>query len=116
MVAAAGPILDRELARVRERVAEQRLEGLRSGHAIIVAVGRRATFVASLPERAIRALVGALGGAIHETAEVVLPRFARRSRLYEATAKNALRLAIELVGAVERPTEPGAPETGELMK
>jgi hypothetical protein len=79
-------------------------------------VGRRATFVASLPERAIRALVGALGGAIHETAEVVLPRFARRSRLYEATAKNALRLAIELVGAVERPSEPGAPETGELMK
>jgi hypothetical protein len=79
-------------------------------------VGRRATFVASLPERAIRALAGALGGAIHETAEVVLPRFARRSRLYEATAKNVLRLAIELVGDVERPAERGVPEAGELMK
>jgi hypothetical protein len=79
-------------------------------------VGRKAAFVASLPERAIRALTGALGGAIHEMAEVVLPRFARRSRLYEATAKNVLRLAIELVGDVERLAERGAPEPGELMK
>ena len=45
----------------------------------------------------------------------MLPRFARRSRLYEATAKNVLRLAIELVGAVERPAEAGAPPTGELQ-
>jgi hypothetical protein len=121
MVAAAGPILDGELARIGERVAEQRFQGFRSGHAIIVAVGRRATFLASLPERTLRALVGTLGGAVHETAQVVLPRFARRSRLYEATAKNMLRLAIELVGAVERPAEAAALEAdelepGELMK
>lgn len=79
-------------------------------------MGRRATFLVSLPERAVRALAAALGGAVHETAEVVLPRFARRSRLYEATAKNMLRIAIELVGDVEREapkTEPGA---GELLK
>jgi hypothetical protein len=83
-------------------------------------VGRRAAFLVSLPERTLRALVGALGGAVHETAQVVLPRFARRSRLYEATAKNVLRLAIELVGAVERPgaaaPEPDEIEAGELMK
>jgi hypothetical protein len=60
--------------------------------------------------------VAALGGAVHETAEVVLPRFARRSRLYEATAKNMLRIAIELVGAVERPQEEDAPEADELAK
>jgi len=53
---------------------------------------------------------------VHETAEVVLPRFARRSRLYEATAKNMLRIAIELVGSVERPVDPDAPEVDELMK
>ena len=64
----------------------------------------------------MRALVAALGGAVHETAEVVLPRFARRSRLYEATAKNMLRIAIELVGAVERPREQDAPEPDELAK
>ncbi|HWN20863.1 MAG TPA: hypothetical protein VNP93_02720 [Gaiellaceae bacterium] len=77
---------------------------------------RWATFFVSLPERAARALVGALGGAVHETAEVLLPRFARRSRLYEATAKNLLRIAIELVGAVERPQEEDAPEADELAK
>jgi len=53
---------------------------------------------------------------VHETAEVVLPRFARRSRLYEATAKNMLRIAIELVGDVEREAPPGQPGAGELMK
>jgi hypothetical protein len=79
-------------------------------------MGRRATFAVSLPERAVRALVAALGGAVHETAEIVLPRFARRSRLYEATAKNMLRIAIELVGAVERPQEVDAPEADELAK
>jgi hypothetical protein len=53
---------------------------------------------------------------VHETAEVVLPRFARRSRLYEATAKNMLRIAIELVGDVERAASAGQPEPGELIK
>jgi hypothetical protein len=60
-------------------------------------------FVASLPERAARAASGLLGGAFHETAELVLPRLLRRSRLYEATAKNLLRISIELVGGVQRP-------------
>ncbi len=83
---------------------------------IIVSVRRWGSFLVSLPERAGRALVAALGGAVHETAEVLLPRFARRSRLYEATAKNLLRIAIELVGAVERPQEENAPEADELAK
>jgi hypothetical protein len=83
---------------------------------IIVAVARHGTFLASLPERAFRALAAGLEGAVHETAEVVLPRFARRSRLYEATAKNLLRIAIELVGDVERDAPAGQPEAGELMK
>jgi hypothetical protein len=79
-------------------------------------VTRRGSFLASLPERAIRAFVALLGGAVHETAEVVLPRFARRSRLYEATAKNMLRIAIELVGSVEREAPPDEPGAGELLK
>ena len=76
----------------------------------------RGAFLASLPERALRALVAALGGAVHETAEVVLPRFFRRSRFYEATAKNLLRVAIELVGSVEKPVDQGEPEPVELAK
>jgi hypothetical protein len=61
----------------------------------------RGRFVISLPERVVRAAAAVLGGAVHETAQLALPRLVRRSRLYEATAKNLLRVAIELVGGVE---------------
>jgi hypothetical protein len=64
-------------------------------------VAQRLAFLVSLPERLVRSLVALAGGAVHETASLVLPRFVRRSRLYEASAKNALRIAIELVGGVE---------------
>jgi hypothetical protein len=83
---------------------------------IIVAVGRTASFLVSLPERGVRALAAFVGGTVHETAELVLPRMARRSRLYEATAKNLLRIAIELVGDVDRPVPPEEPEAGEVAK
>jgi hypothetical protein len=66
---------------------------------------RRLWYAISLPERGLRALIGTLGGVVHEGAQVILPRFVRGSRLYEATAKNALRIAIEAVGRVE-PAEP----------
>ena len=72
---------------------------------------RRVTrFLVSLPERLVRAVGAAAGGTIHETAELVLPRLVRRSRLYEATAKNLLRITVELVGGVERPRDEVAGE------
>jgi aconitate hydratase len=64
---------------------------------------RRATqYLVSIPERVVRAVAAALGGTIHETAELVLPRLVRTSRFYEATAKNLLRITVELVGGVAR--------------
>jgi aconitate hydratase A / 2-methylisocitrate dehydratase len=66
-------------------------------------VNSRVRYVLTLPERLIRFVAAAGGGAVHETAELVLPRLVRRSRLYEATAKNLLRITVELVGGVERP-------------
>jgi hypothetical protein len=74
----------------------------------------RGRFVISLPERIIRSAVAVLGGTVHETAALALPRLVRRSRLYEATAKNLLRIAVELVGGVQ--DAPGKEETpaGEL--
>jgi hypothetical protein len=80
---------------------------------------RRITFfAASLPERLVRAGAAVLGGTVHETAELLLPRIARRSRLYEASAKNLLRIMIEGVGSVDRPQgdeiEPAAPAPKEL--
>ena len=58
-------------------------------------------YLATLPERVIRSLAAAGGGTVHESAQLVLPRLVRQSRLYEATAKNLLRITVELVGGVE---------------
>ncbi|MFN8222987.1 MAG: hypothetical protein U0R50_07005 [Gaiellales bacterium] len=58
-------------------------------------------YVVSLPERLVRALAAMLSGSVHESFELALPRVVRRSRFYEATAKNLLRVTIELVGGVE---------------
>ena len=65
----------------------------------------RGTFLVSLPERAVRVIAATLGGVLHETFELTLPRVVRGSRLYEATAKNLLRVTIELVGGVEARVE-----------
>ncbi|MBA3380342.1 MAG: hypothetical protein H0T97_00550, partial [Actinobacteria bacterium] len=73
-------------------------------------VPRPIAYVLALPERLVRAVAAAGGGAIHETTELVLPRLIRRSRLYEATAKNLLRITVELVGGVDRPPEAVAGE------
>jgi hypothetical protein len=74
--------------------------------------------VVSLPERLIRTLVGSAAGLVYESAQVLLPRLVRRSRLYEATAKNLLRISIELVGGVEAApsVEPAEPAPKELAK
>jgi hypothetical protein len=78
---------------------------------------RRLRYAASLPERIFRAAAASLGGLVHESAQVLLPRLVRRSRLYEATAKNALRIAIEAVGGVESAArEPESVPAGEIVK
>jgi hypothetical protein len=74
-------------------------------------------YYTSLPERGIRAAAAALGGTLEETFALTLPRFVRRSRFYEATAKNLLRVVIELVGGVERAQAAEVePDVGELAK
>jgi aconitate hydratase len=73
-------------------------------------VNRATRFLVSLPERVVRTVAALVGGTVHETAQLVLPRLVRRSRLYEATAKNLLRITVELVGGVARPPEEVAGE------
>lgn len=78
--------------------------------------GRFLPFVVSLPERLLRALFAGAGGALEEGAQLLLPRLVRRSRFYDVTAKNMLRLATELLGGVDRPhPEDGEPDTQELL-
>ncbi len=60
-------------------------------------------YVLTLPERLVRATAAGGGGAISESARLLLPRLVRRSKLYDVTAGAALRLAIELVGGVAPP-------------
>jgi len=75
------------------------------------------SFLLSLPERAVRSVAALLGGLVHETFALALPRVVRQSRLYEATAKNLLRVTIELVGGVDAriPTESEyEPDPGRL--
>ncbi len=77
--------------------------------------GESARYALSVPERTLRALFAGVGGAVQETAQLTLPRFVRRSRLYEASAKNALRIAVELVGGVAPAgAEPGALGAGDV--
>ena len=75
------------------------------------------TFLASIPERLVRSLAALLGGTLHETFVLTLPRLVRSSRLYEATAKNLLRITVELVGGVAPSVQPTAevePDPGKL--
>jgi hypothetical protein len=65
----------------------------------------------------VRVGAAGIGGTLHEAFELTLPRVVRRSRLYEATAKNLLRVAIELVGGVEgSPTVDPAAGVGQIAK
>jgi hypothetical protein len=73
-------------------------------------------YAASLPERGVRALAAVTGGALYEAFQLALPRFVHGSRLYEVTARNLLRVAIEWVGGVQGApcAEPGEPAAGEI--
>ena len=64
-------------------------------------------FLVSFPERAVRAGAASLGGAAYQLAEVFLPGWLRRGRLYRATVARMLRITVEMVGGVPgvMPTE-----------
>jgi hypothetical protein len=55
-------------------------------------------YLLSLPERTLRAVAAGLGGLLFEMAQVLLPGWLRRTRLYQAIVAGTLRIAIELVG------------------
>ena len=60
----------------------------------------KATYVISLPERAVRSLSALSGGFLREASELALPVKVRESTLYRATAGVGLRFLIERVGDV----------------
>ena len=72
------------------------------------------SFLVSLPERIFRAGAALLGGSIHEAGALLLPRLVRRSKLYEATAANLLRITVELVGGVEGASTARSDDVGKI--
>ena len=57
-------------------------------------------YVASLPERLVRAAAASGGGLVFETSELILPPPVRRSKFYQATFGRVLRITVEFVGGV----------------
>lgn len=58
-------------------------------------------YLASLPERLLRSVVGLGAGVAREVGDVALPRSVRESRLYQNLVDTTLRFLIEQVGRVE---------------
>jgi hypothetical protein len=77
--------------------------------------GMSRDYLASLPERAVRAAAAGVGGLVYETSEVALPSFVRRSKLYEATVGRMIRIVVEMVGGVAGVFGKEAMPVGELM-
>src|SRR5262245_51671454 len=67
-------------------------------------------YLASIPERLVRSVAAVVGGTVHETAQLIVPRLMRQSRLYEVSAKNLLRILVEGLGAVQDSTTRPHPE------
>jgi hypothetical protein len=59
------------------------------------------SYLASLPERVVRSVVGLGAGAVREIGEVALPEGVRRSQLYQNVVASTLRFLIERVGGAE---------------
>lgn len=55
-------------------------------------------YILSLPERIVRSAAASLGGLFYELAQVILPGWLRRTRLYRAVVAGLLRISIELLG------------------
>jgi len=64
-------------------------------------VGRALAYTASLPERTIRSVAAATGGASRLATDTALPRSFRRTNLYGFLVGNFQRFLIEDVGRVK---------------
>jgi len=58
-------------------------------------------YLATLPERVVRSVVGLGAGLAREVGDVALPKSVRQSRLYQNLVDTTLRFLIEQVGEVE---------------
>jgi hypothetical protein len=71
-------------------------------------------YLASLPERTLRAGAAVAGGLLAETANLVLPKSLRSAKLYQVTFARLLRVVVELVGDVPNVFPANGMTAGEL--
>ncbi len=74
----------------------------------------RVPYLLSLPERSLRAGAAGLGGLVYQVLEVLLPGWARQSRLYQAVIARFLRIIVELIGGVPGVFPPDGVDVREL--
>lgn len=71
---------------------------------------------ASLPERALRGIVGAAGGVLRESARVAVPDSMKGSKLYTLAVEKMLGTLVEDVGGLKAAAGPGgAPGTDRIV-
>jgi len=74
----------------------------------LAAVSKYLFYTCSLPERALRATAGLVGGAIKHSAELLVPQAFQDSRSYDIFVKQLLDFVIQDVGGVAKePPPPG---------
>ena len=66
-------------------------------------VRRHLRYGLSLPERALRSTAGVVGGALRESAAVLLPRAFRDAKTYRVFVGQMLDFMAEDMGGVQRP-------------
>ena len=65
-------------------------------------VYRYLMFGASLPERAVRSTAAMLGGAIHESASLLVPQAFKDSKTYDAFVQQMLDMLAKDIGGVKK--------------
>jgi hypothetical protein len=65
------------------------------------------TYLLSVPERLVRAVLGLGAGVAKEASEIAIPEPVRRSQLYQNLVDTTLTFLIEQVGGAERPSAEG---------
>lgn len=78
-------------------------------------IRRAPRYLASLPERSVRAGAALTGGLVKETAEVAVPDVVRRSKLYQATIDRLVRIMVEGIGDVRDLYPAESIPVGQLM-
>ncbi len=67
-----------------------------------------ALYTASLPERTLRAMVGAASGVLRESARAAVPDAMKRTKFYELTVRKMLGFLVKDVGGLEAAAARGA--------